>query len=379
MKISAIIRDNDVIYGNKDLETLFEFKKFPIFMGASDKNFIHDKFFKMKWQISKASGVLQLNPLLPLKILYPETHNSGCVGKLWETHHYEFAKFIEQYKPSNVLEIGASHGILFQKYLKLDKKINWTIIEPNPKINKNIRLQVIKSFFDSSTKISSKIDTVIHSHVIEHIYDLHKFMENLGKKISKDNYMIFSVPNLEIMLKKKYTNCLNFEHTIFLTQPFIKFYLDLYGFKIVKKKLFKKDHSIFYACKKISIIKKNKDLNFYKEYKNIFLNYIKFNLNLILNLNKIISKSKKPIFLFGGHVFSQSLINFGLKTKKIICILDNDLQKYNKRLYGTKLVIKSPQILSTFKNPIVILKAGVYTDEIKKDILKNINSKTTFI
>jgi hypothetical protein len=31
------------------------------------------------------------------------------------------------------------------------------------------------------------------------------------------------------------------------------------------------------------------------------------------------------------------------------------------------------------KNPVVILKAGVYNDEIKKDILTNINSKTIFL
>ena len=84
MKIKAIIRDKDVIYGNKDLETLYEFKKFPIFMGVTNQNIAKDKFFKMQWQISKKSGMLQLNPLLPLKVLYPETHNSGCVGKLWE-------------------------------------------------------------------------------------------------------------------------------------------------------------------------------------------------------------------------------------------------------------------------------------------------------
>jgi hypothetical protein len=38
-----------------------------------------------------------------------------------------------------------------------------------------------------------------------------------------------------------------------------------------------------------------------------------------------------------------------------------------------------PKILSKDTSPVVILKAGVYDQEIKKDILKNINSKTIFI
>ena len=52
--------------------------------------------------------------------------------------------------------------------------------------------------------------------------------------------MIFSIPHLEIMLKKKYTNCVNFEHTIFLTEPYLKYFLDLYGFGVLEKKFLKK-------------------------------------------------------------------------------------------------------------------------------------------
>ena len=101
----------------------------------------------MRWQISKRSGMLQLNPLLPLEILYPETHNSGCVGKLWEQHHSEFAKFIKNFKPKKVLEIGACHGILFEKFKKLQKKIDWTIIEPNPQIKKELNAKNNKIIF----------------------------------------------------------------------------------------------------------------------------------------------------------------------------------------------------------------------------------------
>ena len=46
--------------------------------------------------------MLQLNPLLPLEILYPETHNSEG-RKIMEQHHSEFAKFIKNFK--KVLEI----------------------------------------------------------------------------------------------------------------------------------------------------------------------------------------------------------------------------------------------------------------------------------
>ena len=61
------------------------------------------------------------------------------------------------------------------------------------------------------------------------------------------------MPNLNEMLQRKYTNCLNFEHTIFLNEEYLEFILNKYNFEIVKKQKFKDDHSIFYSC-----IKKNK-------------------------------------------------------------------------------------------------------------------------
>ncbi|EOI2823882.1 SAM-dependent methyltransferase, partial [Campylobacter jejuni] len=71
----------------------------------------------------------------------------------------------------------------------------------------------------------------------------------------------------------------------------------------------------------------------------------------------------------------QYLIFQGLNTEKIINILDNNLIKQEKRLYGTKFIVKSPKILKDQDNSLVILNAGVYNDEIEKDILENINQK----
>ena len=103
-------------------------------------------------------------------------------------------------------------------------------------------------------------------------------------------------------------------------------------------------------------------------------------MKLINDLNeKIINiNDKQKIYLFGAHVFAQSLIKFGLNTSNISCLLDNDLNKHGKRLYGTDLVVQSPKILESVNNPVVILKAGVYNQEISDDILNNINPNTIF-
>jgi hypothetical protein len=194
---------------------------------------------------------------------------------------------------------------------------------------------------------------------------------------------LFSLPNLEEMLRKKYTNVINFEHTIFLTEPYIEYLLSKYHFRIIKREYFKEDHSIFYACirdNKVQQLEFPKGL--FKHNKKIFLEYVNYHHQLIDDLNFKIKKLQKDqkLYLFGAHVFSQYLINFGLNVNRLECIIDNDFNKQGKRLYGTELKVFSPKILSNnVYDPVVILKAGVYNEEIKKDILENINSKTIFL
>ena len=94
---------------------------------------IKDQFFDMSFSISKSSGCVQLKNLLPLKLIYSSSHVE-TVGKIWESHHNEFAEFISKNKILNVLEIGGSSEFLAKKCLKLNKKII-----PNIKTTNNVR------------------------------------------------------------------------------------------------------------------------------------------------------------------------------------------------------------------------------------------------
>ena len=85
---------------------------------------------------------------------------------------------------------------------------------------------------------------------------------------------------------------------------------------------------------------------------------------------------KKPINQV--VTISSRIKNAILDESKIECILDNDANKQEKRLYGTSLMVRSPGILKDVKNAAVILRAGVYNKEIKKDILENIRPDVTF-
>jgi 2-polyprenyl-3-methyl-5-hydroxy-6-metoxy-1,4-benzoquinol methylase len=382
-KIKTINRYKCLVSKSK-LQNLFTFKNFPVFMGVTDENIKKDIYADMKWVISKKSGFIQLKKLIPLEILYKTNHSSGLVGNIWRDHHKQFAKLLSTINPKSVLEIGGQHGILFKEFSKLNSKIKWMMIEPAPeKKLKSNNLTIIKNFFEKTDLKKLKYDVIVHSHVFEHIYNPEIFLKKINTNLSNGKYHIFSIPNMQEMLKRKYTNCLDFEHSFFMTEPYVEYFLKKNKLKIIKKKYFKKDHSIFYITKKENETEKNpqqKFSNLYLKNKDIFLEFILYYKKIVNKINlQIKETSCKNIYLFGAHGFSQYLIAFGLKTKKIKFILDNDKNKQGKRLYGTRLIVKSPKILKKIDKAIVILKAGIYTKEIKQDISKNINSKIRYL
>ena len=348
-------------------------------MGCVDSDRNADVTANMTWSISKSSGLIQLNELVPLEILYKDSHGSGDIGSIWTEHHKELAKFISKYNPKSMFEIGGGHGRLAHEYESYED-IPWTIIEPNPSPIKKSKAKFINGFFDKNFIYKDKFNTVVHSHVFEHVYNHDEFMANISLFMKDGDNLIFSLPNMFNMLKKKYTNCLNFEHTVFLTEPYVEYLLSKYGFEIIEKKYFRDDHSIFYSTVRTSNMKiKEISKDLYSINKKIYNEYRIYHEKLITNLNKLISESKKSIYLFGAHIFSQYLICTGLHTTNIDCLLDNDPNKQGKRLYGTSMFVKSPNCLKSVNEPLIILKAGAYNEEIKKDILKNINANAEFI
>jgi hypothetical protein len=371
-------RDLSLLDGNSNLEYLYTFKQVPISMGCTSENNEKDILRDQIWDICKNTGIIQLRNPLPLKLVYAFPHNDG-IGKVWENHYQEFSDFIQKFNLNRILEIGGGAGRLGKLYLDKSPSSYWTMVEPNYSYQdvNHSNFKHIVEWFNDNFKIKNEFDAIVHSHVFEHAYDPVSFLKTIYNQIDDTKLHIFSFPNLYKFLKNKFTNTLNFEHTAFLTEEITDILLNKIGFEIIEKKYYN-EHSIFYACKKS--LPQNIDFksSLYQDNKLAFLNFIKHYQKEIKNLNEQILKHKGNVFLFGGHIFSQFLIFNGLDISKIDCILDNSPIKQANRLYGTSLIVNSPKILKQFSNPAVILKTASYNEEIKNDILSNINSNTIF-
>ena len=344
------------------------------------KNTTGYKFHNLNWWINKKSGNVQIHPKIDLDKLYFKSHGSGTVGKVWEDHHKSFFNMLKPYLKGNICEIGGGNNSILKKIKNFSEIKSFYSFDKNLKIKKkNKKIIKIKDFFDHNFFIKKKIDRfqlIVHSHTFEHLYNPDKFLNTINSVLSEKGKHIFTLPNMSEMIKGGYANAMNFEHPFYFDETLVDNLLYKNNFKILKKKFFKKDHSIMYMTE---VNKTSKSYRYEKYRKNLktFNDLFYLWKKDIKSINQRIEKSKNT-FVFGAHIFSQMLLFNGLKREKIIGILDNDQHKINNYLYGTRLKIFNPNFLKNINSPTVILRVGAYEDEIKKQII-SINSTVKII
>lgn len=363
---------------SKSFKKIYSIKNFPVFMGVS-KTPSKYKFHNLNWWINRSSGNVQIYPKISLDKLYFKSHGSGTVGKTWSDHHNSFFNLLKPYIKGNVCEIGGGNNSILAKIKNFSKINSFYSFDKNLKIKrKNKKIFKIKKFFNKNffDKKKIKFDLVVHSHTFEHLYDPVSFLSAIKFILRENGKHIFTMPNMRSMVKRGYANSMNFEHPFFFDEKLVEALLHNNNFQIIKKTYYKRDHSIMYVTKTSKFLIFTKYLQ-YKNNLKIFMTMFRLWKKDIIKINKLISGSDK-IFIFGAHIFSQLIIFNGLNKKNIFGILDNDKKKINNYLYGTKYKIFSPDILKDFLLPKVILRAGPYNTEIRRQILL-INPRTIII
>ena len=365
------LRNHNVLTKETTLEEIYNIKNFPIHMGCVELPTKDDKFIDLTFDICKKTGIIQVRQLIDFNYLYITPHNDAF-GKIWENLSKEIVRISEKYisNKKKYIEIGGGSGKLALNFINKYKEIeNYTIYEPNTLTNFNNykKINLIKKYFTDDT-IIKKNDIYVHSHVMEHVINPVDFIKSITQNIEKGDYMIFAVPNLKQWLMRKYTNCLNFEHTLFIIDDYIDIILENNGFEICEKQKYKEDHSLIYVTKFNGKCKNLSYPNLYNQNKLLINNFINYHKSLVEQFNSQMINYDKPIYLFGGHIFSLYLIKFGLNVDKIKCILDNSPSKNKKRLYGTNLYVESPNIIQKDEECMVILKAAGYQEEIRTQL-----------
>jgi len=379
--LAMVIRDLD-IFASCSPEPLFTLEDYPVSMSVTSQDRTKDIHFDQHWLIDQNSGIVYLGNLFPLEKLYTSNHCKP-IGDIWRRHHEAFSNFVSRFCSPDVLEIGGGHGLLSTIYSNSNHVDSWCIVEPNPHPIPECTATFIPAFFNAEVSTPrEKYGLIVHSHVLEHVYEPFKFMKDCAAKLNSSGTLVFSIPNQIAMLNKFYPNAINIEHTYLLDYPLMLQLISDSGLSIVDIQYYLDDHSIFIACQKNTLPNLqdviNRPENRISTNRSLIMAYHNHYIDLVESLNSTIDKLHSPVFLFGAHVFAQHLLHYGLDQNSVVAILDNDISKHNQRLYGTNLSVLPPEYISQIYEPIVIVHCGAYTSEISQQ-LKQLNQSVTIL
>jgi predicted SAM-dependent methyltransferase len=370
-----IERKECVLCESSNLREIYRINNLPVFMGVVE-NYIDDvKVNDLIIDECCECGNIQNKELIDLDLVYMNNHNTTVVGDIWINHYKELNKFIKNNSIGDViLEIGDPSAKLATDLRFFYKK--WIIVEPNPNIGSFENIEIIKDFFTKDFKTDENIKTIVHSHVLEHMYEPLSFLKDSFDILEDGGCIIFSIPNIKWLLENKAlpTGILHFEHTYYIDVDNVEYFLNKCGFKLDTLEYYK-NHSIFIKAIKdvditsTTIIKNDISIKFLD-----IVSYYKFKIESIKD-----KLADSKYYLYSAHINSQYLLNNGLYIDNIICLLDNSNSKIGKKLYGYNLEIKHPSSIENDYAPIVVVShMGAYIDEIKTNLLK-INKKISFL
>jgi len=118
----------------------------------------------------------------------PQIHNNSDLSEIC------IDEILKNIRFNNIIDIGCGNGFLLQKIRDKNKniKLTGTEIIINPEIKKRFkskRIKLLKKNIENINQIKKKYDTVICSHVLEHVLDINLAYLNL-KKICKKRLII---------------------------------------------------------------------------------------------------------------------------------------------------------------------------------------------
>ena len=181
----------------------------------------------LNFYISRSTGVVQINKLAPLKLVYQKQHNN-VVGRTWEQHHASFARFVAEKTLKSIVEIGGGHGHLAKALTVENPNLKRHMADPNPTITETSQINLYRMYSDEFFKKHADLmpgSHVVHSHLIEHLYDPVTFVRTVSRSMALGQVMFFSIPDL-LALMKLGSPSMHVEHTVLLREEHLAWILE---------------------------------------------------------------------------------------------------------------------------------------------------------
>lgn len=365
MKSLYAVRSRCVICGNEDMKPVFQKKNYPITFSppCEESNPETDITINQTFLVCPDCQCTQLKELINPVILYKNAHNMTMDTPSWSKHHESFANFVGECikEKAKVMEVGGcSRKILDTCGDKLKSYGSLDLCDPENKISGvNYHLGNCESYNFSD------FDTIIMSHVFEHLFEPAKFVCQAAKSGVKN--IIVSIPNLKELVKSRSPSVLHNEHTYYVDKKYVETIFAGFGsYRLTKQKDFLK-HSLFFnfqlenpgpSCEPFRFI--NKD--------SISTQICTSLIEKMTKIQKIEFENENKVAIIPAGHLGQLVYHYLSEEikEKVLMFCDNDPTKQGKRVYGTHAKTYPFDVLRDRNTNCsnFILFGGVYEEEL---------------
>jgi len=314
-------------------------------------------------------NAVQTKYLGNLSIIYSKNHAVNT-GSLKTEMKRLFSDFIAEDNHSNgIMEVGSSDESL-SVCIRQKTQTSYSIVEPSFTGNPE-GITLINDYIENVDITSFPVDTIIMSHIFEHLYQPMKILENISKA-KNIQHIYLNHPDFEYYVKENVYVVLNSEHVYYIEHDVLISYFEKYGF-LLEKRYNYDNHSIFLYFKRFSEIRYFDETRLINKKTVNDITYFFSSMQKVISaLHKIIKENPtKKYYMWPASAHSISLFACGFDTSLLTCLLDNSPTKIGNYLDSYNLYCSSFKELIERKDPntcIIIGGAGSYSKDV---ILEN--------
>lgn len=229
---------------------LFSHSDLPLFYGLLTENDVKDpnipRFFPYAWGVNLEYGLFQQQPNTDLLHLLPSIYEStvtiapptgtGDFGAVWADAVLEVLIKASggAIQGKRILEIGCSNGFLLKKLQDLGAVCCG--VEPGAQgaVARDLfGLNVYSCYFEDAD-LDGSFDLVYSINVLEHVFDLTKFMKKALIVTKKCGIFLTGVPNSKLEMSFGSPNLFIHEHWWYFTPLSLKMFLEQWGLERIE-------------------------------------------------------------------------------------------------------------------------------------------------
>ena len=368
-----------LVCSSKNLKKVLNLNKQPLANSYLKEKNLKEKKYELKVNCCLNCSHLQLSLAVDPKIIYTKYDYVSGTTTTYKNYMKDFFKLClkntSKLKYKNILDIGCNDGSQLDVFKK--NKFDTFGIDPAKNLYKisSKKHKIFCEFYNEKfiKKINKKFDIIIAQNSFAHNPNPQKFLEN-AKKIMHSNSSIFIQTSQADMCKNNEFDTIYHEHINFFNVKSMNILAKNCGLKlhqVIKKPIHGTSYIFIIKLnsnqKKIEkILRQEKFLNynFYKKWGKTCFKNIKI-------IKEQIEKIKKKNILIGYGAAAKANTFLNFSKIKLNYIIDDNKFKQNKFCPGSKVPIKSINILKKIKKNIHFIPlAWNFYNEIKTKIIK---------